>query len=303
MNINDQASALRSMATATLPYQESQFEGSAKGRSESASTMRCLAFTSGKGGVGKSNLAVNIALELGGLGNNVTLLDADFGLANLDLICGIEPVYHLGHVISGTKNLDDITIRLSSNVGLVPGGTGIEELANYSLDEDSPFYSQLASLESTNDFMLIDTGAGIAENVIGILKAAAEVVVIVTPDPTSIVDAYATIKVLLRNSPGKPVSVVVNNVVGVGEGDQVFQQIRKAVRNFLHSEIHLLGMVSSDSQLQDAVREQVPVTQLYPQSPSSRAIRLIARQLDRQNRDGVATTVDAGSFWEMLAVN
>jgi flagellar biosynthesis protein FlhG len=299
MTINDQASALRSMASAAPPFNETARLGNVAVKS----AMRCLAFTSGKGGVGKSNLAVNVALELGELGNSVSLLDADFGLANLDLICGIEPVYHLGHVISGAKHLDDVTIRLSANVGLIPGGTGIEELANYRLDQDSPFYSQLSSLESTSDFMLIDTGAGIAENVIGILKAAAEVVVVVTPDPTSIVDAYATVKVLLRNSPDKPVSIIVNNVVGVGEGDQVFQQIRKAVRNFLNSDIHLLGMVGSDSQLQDAVREQIPVTQLYPHSPASRAIRLIARQLDRQSRDGVATTVDATSFWEMLSVH
>jgi flagellar biosynthesis protein FlhG len=302
MNFHDQASALRTMATTMPTFKGTEPEPSSTSSVPSRTAMRCLAFTSGKGGVGKSNMAVNVALELGELGNSVTLLDADFGLANLDLICGIEPIFHLGHVIAGAKRLDDITIRLSANVGLVPGGTGIEELANYRLDQDSPFYAELGSLESTNDFMLIDTGAGIAENVIGILKAAAEVVVVVTPDPTSIVDAYATIKVLLRNSPDKPISIVVNNIVGIGEGDQVFQQIRKAVRNFLHSDVQLLGMVGSDSQLQDAVREQVPVTQLYPQSPASRAIRLIARQLDRQSREGVATNVDANSFWEMLAV-
>lgn len=267
-------------AAAPAPYRGGETDEHA----EPLTGMRCLAVTSGKGGVGKSNLTVNLGLELGSMGNRVAILDADFGLANADLICGIAPVYHLGHLVAGTRKLEEITLNLARNVELIPGGAGVEELANYKLDADSELFSQLHQLDRKTDFMLIDTAAGIAENVLSVLIAAAEVIVTVTPDPTSIVDAYATIKILLRNCPDKVIWVVVNNVVGVGEGDQVFHQINSAVKNFLKREVRFLGMIPHDAQLQEAVREQVPVTQFAPNSPSSRAIKLIAKQLDKQSK-------------------
>ena len=263
--------------------------------------MRSLAVCSGKGGVGKSNLAVNLALELGQLDERVTLLDADFGLANADLICGVVPMFHLGHVIKGERTIYDITIPLSRSVNLIPGGTGVTELANYSLEPNSDLFIGLETLSETTDFMIIDTAAGIADNVVGVLSAAAEVIVVATPDPTSIVDAYATIKVLLRNSPGKPISVVVNCVSGAGEAEQVYRQINAAVRSFLAHDVRFLGMVPHDPRLQDAVREQIPITQFAPESAASRAIRLIARQLHKQSAGDADDDVRPVSFWTMLA--
>ena len=267
------------------------------------SMLRCLAITGGKGGVGKSNLSVNLALELGALGKQVGLLDADFGLANADLLCGVSPKYHLGHVVSGTKELEEITIEIAENVTLIPGGSGIEELANFSFISRPFIYSQLMEMEANLDVMLIDTAAGIAENVISVLISANEVIVVVTPDPTSIVDAYATIKVILRHSPNKPVSVVVNNVVGIGDAEHVFQQISSAAKTFLNHKVDFLGMIPHDPQVSEAIREMMPIVQFNPDSPASRAIRLIARQLNKSKPTPENGGDKIHSFWNMLAKN
>lgn len=252
--------------------------------------------------MGKSNLALNLALELGELGNKVGLLDADFGLANIDLLCGVLPEFHLGHVVAGLKELSNITIGLSDNVDLIPGGSGIEELANFSLISRPHIFDQLREMEETQDFMLIDTAAGIAENVSSVVAAASKILIVVTPEPTSIVDAYATIKVILRHSPGKAISVVVNNVKGVGDAEHVFQSIDAAVRSFLSHRVEFLGMVPHDAQVQDAIREQIPVVRYAPDAPASRALRLIAKQLHKH--ESYESNIDeVRSFWEMLGKN
>lgn len=304
--MNDQASTLRLMtSTATPPISVSEANqiDSANQLLPKAEKMRCLAITGGKGGIGKSNLAVNLALELGRLSKKVSLLDADFGLANADLLCGISPKYHLGHFIGGAKTLDEITVKLAENVTLIPGGSGIEELADFSVNAHSNLFKNLRGMEDSLDFMLIDTAAGIAKNVSGILRSAAEVIVVSTPDPTSVVDAYATIKTILRHSPKKPISVVVNNVSRLGDAEQVFQQLSSASLRFLNHQIEFLGMIPHDPQLSEAVREQTPIVEYNSQAPSSRAIRLIAKQLHNQIRQGFAFPVQTQSFWDMLTTN
>lgn len=290
----DQAATLRTMASESL---------SAGGGSPSFETglrSRSIAITGGKGGVGKSNLSVNLSLELGSLGNTVGLLDADFALANADLLCGVSPNYHLGHVIAGAKELDEITISLADSVDLIPGGSGVEELASFSLTDEPHVFQRIKKMDERLDYLIIDTAAGIGENVAGILAAASEVIVVVTPDPTSIVDAYATIKVVLRRSPKKSISVVVNNIVGIGDAEQVYQSINAAVHGFLDHHLNFLGMIPHDSQVQEAIRKQVPVVRFASGSPASRAIRLIARQLHGQDRKNPGFP-RIKSFWESLA--
>ena len=181
--IGDQAATLRTMATGI----SSMDTGS--GSATNSLRSRSIAVTGGKGGVGKSNLSVNLSLELGALGNQVGLLDADFALANADLLCGVSPSFHLGHVVSGLKELDEITINLADSVQLIPGGSGVEDLASFSITDHPQVFEKVRKMDETLDFLLIDTAAGIAENVSGILTSASEVIVVVTPDPTSIVDA------------------------------------------------------------------------------------------------------------------
>ena len=303
--MNDQASTLRLMtSTAARPLSADDKQIKTEINSfPKPEKMRCLAITGGKGGVGKSNLAVNLALELGNLGKKVVLLDADFGLANTDLLCGISPKFHLGHFISGAKELEEIAVKLSEKVSLIPGGSGIEELADFSVNSHSNLFKNLRRMEENLDFMLIDTAAGIGKNVSGILRSAAEVIVVATPDPTSIVDAYATIKTILRHSPNKPISVVVNNVSRLGDAEQVFQQLNSASTRFLNHQIEFLGMIPHDSQLAEAVREQTPVVEYNPHSPASRAIRLIAKQLHNQIQQGFAFPIQTQSFWDTLTNN
>ncbi len=299
--INDQASTLRLIANNNSPIVTSDSNLDAEPvRKESTIRTRTLAISGGKGGVGKTNLAVNLSLELGKLGNQVTLLDADFGLANADLLCGVSPKHHLGHVIAGVKELEEILIMLSSSVRLLPSGSGIEELANFSLASHSKILGELQSMESYTDFMLIDTAAGLAENVTGVLVSSNEIIIVTTPDPTSIVDAYATIKAVQRYSPEKQISVVVNNVIGVGDAEKVFRQLNHAVNRFLNRTVDFLGMIPSDSQLVEAVREQTPVTQFSPDTPASRAIRLIAKQLHTQKRNNPPPLDEAQSFWNAM---
>ncbi len=302
--MNDQASTLRTMTNVAppishLPVGAPQTANTAV-RPLTAKNTQCLAITGGKGGVGKSNLSVNLALELGALGSRVMLLDADFGLGNADLLCGITPKYHLGHVISGIVELEDIQTNLAQNVCLLPSGSGIEELSDFSLTDNSSLITKLRMLEETQDFMLIDTAAGIAKNVSGILASATEVVIVTTPEPTAVVDAYATIKVVLRRSPNKTISVVVNNVVGISDAEQVFAQISAAVKGFLNRQINYLGMIPHDAQVAEAVRRQMPLVFYAPQSPAARAIRLLARQLNTRKMQKVGSAA-SDSFWNSLS--
>lgn len=294
--MNDQASTLRTLVlnTSTVNLMNKSVQSSKQSRT--------IAITGGKGGVGKSNLSVNLALELGSLGNLVGLLDADFGLANADLLCGVSPKFHLGHVVAGLKDLDEVTIAISENVDLIPGRSGIEELANFSFASRPHIYAQVRAMEENLDFMLIDTAAGVAENVSSILASASEIIVVVTPDPASIMDAYATIKVILRRSPGKPISIVINNIVGIGDAEQVFQSINATVRGFLNHQVDFLGMIPFDFQVQEAIREQIPVVRFAPDAPASRAIRLIAKQLHTQSRQTL-DSLKVQSFWDVLAKN
>src|SRR5205814_629972 len=220
---------------------------------EASTRTRTIAITSGKGGVGKSNVAVNVALELAVRGHRVSLFDADCALANTDVLLGLNPHYHLGHVLSGQRTLEQVVIEAAHGLRLIPGGSGTEELANLSLEQHAQLVSDLQALERDSDFMIIDTAAGIAANVTGVLRAAMEVIIITTPDPTAVVDAYATIKVLHQYSPNKPVHIVVNDIVGIGEAEEIFGQIQNAATRFLKHPLDHLGTIPRDEQLVEAV--------------------------------------------------
>ena len=300
--MNDQATTLRRMAAVPKLSTKSLLDGphpDRTGRSDYALRTRTIAITSGKGGVGKSNVSVNVAIELAARGNRVSLLDADLALANADVLFGLSPQYHLGHVLSGQRLLSDVVVETESGVRLIPGGSGVKELANLSQNQHKRLIAELRAMEDAADFMIIDTAAGIANNVIGVLRAASEVIIVTTPDPTAVVDAYATIKVLHHYSPTKPVWVIVNDVVGIGDADQVFAQIRAAADRFLNHAVEHLGTIPRDPELAEAVREQVPVVKYAPETPASRALRLIAKHLAQ--RGAGSPDKPAESFWHLLA--
>jgi flagellar biosynthesis protein FlhG len=262
---------------------------------------RSIAITGGKGGVGKSNVAVNVALELAFAGWRVTLLDADLALANADLLMGLNPQYHLGHVLSGERTLAEVIVETGHGVRLIPGGSGIEELANLSQSQHQRLIAELGAMEDSSDFLIIDTPTGIAHNVTTVLRAAGEVIIVTTPDPTAVVNAYATIKVLHRQSPAKPVGIIVNDVVGIGDAEETFAQINTAATRFLQHRLEHLGTIPRDSELADAVRRQIPVVNYAPQAPASRSLRLIAKRLIQIKQPSFDRPNASGSFWRLLS--
>jgi len=243
--------------------------------------VRTIAVTSGKGGVGKTNFVVNVALEMAALGRSVTLLDADLALANASVLFGISPTHHIGHVLSGQRELEDVVIQVAPSLRLIPGSSGVEEMANLSLPQQNRFIAELQAMENGSDFMFIDTPSGVANNVMGLLCAASEVIVVTTPEPTAIIDAYVTIKTLHKHAPKKPTWIVVNNVTGIDDGEAVFAQLRAVSNRFLSHPIEYLGSILHDSNLSEAVREQKPVVEYAPNRPASRSFRLIARYLNQ----------------------
>jgi flagellar biosynthesis protein FlhG len=298
----DQATTLRQAASAPRPVANFKAPDDKSRRTISVGHTRSIAITSGKGGVGKSNVAVNVALELAKSGWRVSLLDADLALANADVLLGLTPKYHLGHVLSGERSLDEVIIETSSGMRLIPGGSGIEELANLSRGQQQRFIAELSAMESESDFLIIDTPAGIGHNVTSVMHASTAVMIVTTPDPTAVVDAYATLKVLHRESPAKPVWLVINDVVGIGDAEQTFAQIQAAAKRFLQHPIEHLGTIPRDPELAEAVRKQVPVLYHAPQSPASRSLRLIAKRLEEAYRSSPKPAEKPASFWQQLTL-
>lgn len=263
------------------------------------STTRTIAITSGKGGVGKTNVAVNLAAALAGRRQRVLLVDADLGLANADILFGLSPQWHIGHVLAGQRTLKEITLRTESEVRLIPGGSGVTDLANLTKDQQRQLIAELRAMEDDADFIIVDTAAGIAGNVTGVLAAASETIVVSTPDPASVIDAYATIKVLHQQSPVKPIWVVINNAHSLAEAEQAYHQISAATLRFLNRKIEHLGTIPNDPLLRQAVLEQVPVLVHSPQAISTRAFHLIAKSLLRSHFKTSEVT-GVTEFWHLL---
>jgi flagellar biosynthesis protein FlhG len=261
---------------------------------------RTIAVTSGKGGVGKTNFVANLAVGLSEMKKRVVVLDADFGLANLDVLLGLNPRFHLGHVLFGNKQLSEIIVEGPCGVQVIPASSGLQCMADLSLQQRNFLVRSFAELEGGADFLLIDTAAGISSNVLHFLLAAPEVIVVSAPEPTAIVDAYAVIKILLAEEPGKTIRILINSASDEEEARDVFGQINSVVKRFLNREVIYLGHVERDPHVVKAVRSQALVTQFYPNAPASRCFRKLAHALAVQSESGVV----AQTFvWEKLLNN
>ncbi|UNC91763.1 MinD/ParA family protein [Candidatus Contubernalis alkaliaceticus] len=240
---------------------------------------RIITITSGKGGVGKSNLTANLALAMANKGEKVVILDADFGMANVDIIFGLIPRLNLYDVVKGQKNLEEIILHGPKGIKIVPGGTGFLELANLMDFQRQRLLNQLLELEKEADIILIDTGAGISKTVIGFIAAAHDVLVITTPEPTSITDAYGISKVINKYDLQKEVKLVVNQVKNAQEGQEVAVRFSKVSDNYLQLKIDYLGYILHDNAVLRSVREQQPFIILYPDSKAAQCIENIADNL------------------------
>ena len=244
---------------------------------------RVITVTSGKGGVGKSNTSINLALQFRKMGQRVIILDADFGLANIEIMFGTVPKHNLCDLIYQGKNIKDIITWGAGDVGFISGGSGIVGMANLSRGYLTYIIQNLAQLDAIADVIIIDTGAGISDAVLEFLVASGEIILVTTPEPTSITDSYSLLKALNRHPRfSKEVSqikVVANRVNRASEGELLFKKLEVVVSRYLKLPITYLGAVPWDNQLSEAVMQQKPVSLSHPNAKSSLAFEQIAAKL------------------------
>ncbi len=242
---------------------------------------KTIAIASGKGGVGKTSLSVSLSIALAQYGASVTLLDADLGLANINVILGIIPKYNLYHVIKGKKKLKDIVIDVPEGIKIIAGASGFHQLANLENKQRNDFIEAFAELEA-DDYMIIDTGAGVSQNVLSFVMAADEVIVVTTPEPTAITDAYGIIKSIAAQNSEKSIKLIVNRVQSVAEGRRVAQRVINIAGQFLNIKVENLGFVFDDAYVPKSVRNQKPFIVSYPKSKASGCVSIIAQRISNR---------------------
>ena len=263
------------------------------------SKMRVLSVTSGKGGVGKTNLVTNLAYVLSKFGKNVYIFDADIGLANIDVLLGLTPEYNLQHVLNGEKSINEIIVNGPGNIKIFPASSGIQELSELNDEQKILLLSEFGSIKDEIDFMFIDTGAGISSNVMYFNMAAREKIVVVTPEPTSITDAYAIMKVMSTKYSIDRFKLVANQVKDEVEADDLYANLNTVAEKFLDVTIDFAGYICKDNNIVKSVRKQQLVTELYPKSPSSLCFVRIAKSiLESAPQDSISGNIEF--FWDNL---
>lgn len=273
----DQAEKLRQMIESAKKKRKKDSEDDALNPLKKGDA-RIIAVASGKGGVGKTNISLNLSIALSKLGNKVIIIDADLGLANVDVLLGIIPKYNLSHLLEKKRSLDDIIVEGPEGIKIVSGGSGVLELANLSEDKLELLIETLSYLNDKSDYIIIDTGAGIGSPVMSFIKASSDLIVVLTPDPASMTDAYAVLK--NAGSEKQNISVIINRVLSANEANEVFEKISGACNRFLNLKIKKLGHVLEDSSVISAIRKQTPFYIKYPNTGASKCVELIARTLD-----------------------
>ena len=240
-----------------------------------------VAVSSGKGGVGKTSLTVNLAVALAATGKKVLVCDGDLGLANVDITLGLKPEFDLHHVLSGERTLDQIVIEGPQGVGVIPAASGISKMLELSHAQRLEMGLAFTELSRQYDVVLLDTAAGIGQDVISFLSGAHQVIVVVCDEPTSLTDAYALIKVSATERRVSRFQIVANKVKGAAHGIQVYKKLLNATDQFLDVNLSYLGAVPADQRMLESIKERTPVVNLYPRSQASVAIREIAHNLEK----------------------
>lgn len=240
---------------------------------------KVITITSGKGGVGKTNITVNLAITLSKMGHRVAVIDADLGLANIDVVFGIMPRFTLVDVIKNGKNVMDVLCTGPKNVKFLSGGSGVEDLTRLTQIELEKFIRNIALLDKLADIILIDTGAGISENVVRFVMAADDVVIVTTPEPTAITDAYALIKAVGVRNKNKTVKLIINKTENAIEAQTAMQKLNTVSQKFLNLKLQFLGYVTNDSMVPRAVKQQKPFVILYPECAAAKNLAEIAKKI------------------------
>lgn len=267
---------------------------------------RVMTVTSGKGGVGKSNVAVNLAIQFSRLDKRVIILDADFGLANVEVMLGIRPQYSLADMMFRGKELRDIISPGPEQIGFISGGSGLRELTNLDRDQIQGLVNMMYELDNLADVVIIDTGAGISNTVIDLVLASSEVLLVATPEPTSITDAYALLKTLCRHEEFYQsmvrIHMIANRTRGYREGKELYDKLGSVVEKFLQLKMNYLGYIPYDDKLPKSVMRQKPVTIAYPDAVSSRAVLDLAMVLEngKGNHENIPNRGLSGLFAKMF---
>lgn len=260
---------------------------------------RVIAVTSGKGGVGKTNFSSNLSLVMARSGLRVIAVDADLGLANLHVILGVTPRYHLEHVIRGERTLREALHDAPGGLRIIAGGSGITELANLDGPRREAFIAGLSELDALADIIMLDTGAGLSHNVLSFLCAVEEVIIVTTPEPTAITDAYATIKVVSQENPSARLMLVVNMAQSQAEAEAVANRLNMIANQFLHVQLEFLGAIPLDPAVSRAVRIQQPFLLSQPDSAAAQGVIRIAAQLGYQSPKAIPTSGFRGFLCRM----
>lgn len=273
--LNDQAAGLRAMRKdPSVPKKTPQ--GRVPNKTK---PVRVITIASGKGGVGKTNLSVNLGISLSKLGGRVLLMDADMSLANVDIMLGLQTKYNLSHVLDGEKTLKEIIVDGPGGLKIIPAASGVKRMAQLSALENAGIINAFNELSDELDVLIVDTAAGIADSVVSYCRAAQEVIVVVCDEPASITDAYALIKVLSRDYQVSKFRLVANMSRSNAHSQRLYEKFSRVCQQFLGVHIDYFGMVPFDQALRDAVQKQVPVTLAQPMSPSAKAFREMAKKL------------------------
>ena len=266
------------------------------------SKTRIIAVTSGKGGVGKTNIVANLGIALSRLGQKVMILDADLSLGNMDILLGLTPKYNFSHVVLGEKTVSEIIVNGPGNIKILPASSGIQEMSNLSADQTTLILRELYAAIDSMDILLIDTAAGISQNVMYFNAIAQEILVVVTPEPTSITDAYALMKVLSIRYGVKQFKLLVNMVNDIQDAFEVYRQLKLVADRFLDISIDYIGHVYYDKNITRGVRQQKAVCDLFPDTQASKCFGSLAVKLC-QSAPSSFPAKDSQLFWKNLISN
>lgn len=279
--MDDQATRLRRLVEGKTANDGSiEITGAGEKYAAPAKTeARVIAITSGKGGVGKTNLTVNLAIALGKKGQRVIVLDADLGTANVDVLLGTTSRQNLMDLTERDVELEDVLIRGPFGVSYIAGGSGMEHAGELTSLQRQIIFNKLSACDEWADIILVDTGAGVGPNVLDFIMASDEVLLVITPEPTSLTDGYAVLKACRQLGIEQPISLVVNRVFDFLECDDTAKRLSSTADKFLHMNLQTLGYVLEDGNMLRAVRQQMPVMAAYPDALSSKCIEALANCL------------------------
>jgi MinD-like ATPase involved in chromosome partitioning or flagellar assembly len=260
--------------------------------------MKTIALTSGKGGVGKSNIAVNLAITLAKRGAKVCILDADTGLANINILLGATPQYTLEHLLNGEKTLTEILFKGPGGIHIIPGASGVAGCVELAPEQQALLISALDALEPHYDYLIIDTGAGISPTVLHFVAAAQMPVVILTPEPTSLTDAFSLLKVLRRSNFKRPIYVLVNMASSANKACDIFNRFQAAVDKYTGLRVRFLGTIWRDQAIATSVVRQYPVALGSPNTPACQNFNLIADNIDKTYKTGLIKLLRFRCYWQ-----